>query len=144
MRAGLKQAKARLLTRIWATMRQTRDSISSHFRVDHKNLSLDLIFPLEHLVDFCKIICFLGDGIGTAFGDVILLKVSFLSKSAHLHHNQHHKSSDTIKYTLTSSYVLGGTVRLASSRSWRFTVFAMVLMSPVTLILKKELARPLP
>lgn len=60
-------------------------SVLGRFRV----LGLDLVLPLERLVDLGKVICPLGDCLRVALGQVALLKMSLLSEYAHLAYCQH-------------------------------------------------------
>lgn len=106
---------------------------------------LDFIFSLKHIIDLRKIICSLCESFRVALGAEILLQMSLLSKHAHLSCGQHAMPNNGVVLGRpTSSYVSGGTVLLASSRSCKSRLLAIELTSPCTLKLNKELARPLP
>lgn len=72
---------------LWHNPRDKISHILFVLKINCGYLSLDLVFSLEHFVNFCEIICSLGDGLRIAFGRVTLLKMGFLSKHTHLYHN---------------------------------------------------------
>lgn len=79
------------------------------------DLGFDFVLPLEHLIDFCQVVCPLGYGLGVALGRVTLLQMCLFSKHAHLPCRQPVRTRVPNDIWLTSSYVSGGTVRLASN-----------------------------
>ena len=108
------------------------------------HLRLDSVLPAEHVVDALEVVDALGDGVGAARGRVALLQVGLLSQVAHLEAVSS-QSQDVRGVSLrTSSYTSGATVRRADSLSFRFNVFWMVSVEPLTLSENKLEARPLP
>lgn len=110
----------------------------------HVDLDFDFVLSLEHPIDFRQIIGPFGNGLRVALGRIALLQMGFFSKNAHLAYRQPVRSQASNKQRLTSSYVSGGTVLLASNLSCKLSCVTMGLMSPTTFMLKKELASPLP
>lgn len=108
------------------------------------DLGFDFVLSLKHLVHFCQIIGPFGNGLGVTLGRITLLQMCLFSKHAHLALRQQVECPRPDQPSLTSSYVSGGTVLLASNLACKLSCVAMGLMSPTTLMLKKELARPLP
>ena len=108
------------------------------------DLGSDFVLSLEHLIDFGQVIGPLGYSLGIALGCVTFLQMCLFSKHAHLPHRQQRPTHAPNDIWLTSSYVSGGTVLLASNLSCRLSCLTMGPMSPTTFMLKKELARPLP
>ncbi len=108
------------------------------------DLGFDFVLPLEHLIDFCQIIGPLHNSLGVALRRIGLLQMCLFSKHAHLAHHQQVRPNAPNKVWLTSSYVSGATVLLASNLSCKLSCLTMGLTSPTTFMLKKELARPLP
>ena len=110
--------------------------------------SLDLgfyfVLSLEQIIDFLQVVGPLGYSLRVALWRVTFLQMCLFSKYAHLSHHQQGRTRAPNDIALTSSYVSGGTVLLASNLSCKLSCLAMGLMSPTTFMLKKELARPLP
>jgi hypothetical protein len=109
------------------------------------HLRLDAILTAEHVIDILEIISTFGNGLGTASRCVALLQVSFLAQLAHLDIvSERRKILGKASFQLTWSYTSGATVRRAASLSFRFNVFWMTSVGPVTFNENKLEARPLP
>ena len=131
----------------WTWLDKLCSKANYHSRFDPSctvGLGFYFVLSFEHIINFRQVVGPFGYILRVALWRVTFLQMCLFSKYAHLAYHQQGRTHAPNDVALTSSYVSGGTVLLASNLLCKSRCLAMELMSPTTFMLKNELASPLP